>query len=241
MADEVRDRETDPRSLASKPFEELDDAAGSEQPTKLAAAKRAAAATAAAALVGALAGAAKAYADRRSSRSAREEPDDDDTDVAGDETGPSDVDEAEAQQAEQEEQEGDEEHTDDAPEAEAHEPPDAEPETEDDDGDDPDPAAANAHGDADHTRGAPASEAASIVKQARSHLQSLIGAEAESVSALQRTNGTWKVTLEVVELHRVPESTDVLSSYDVVVDDDGDVVSLTRGRRYRRSQVEEDR
>ena len=55
---------------------------------------------------------------------------------------------------------------------------------------------------------------------------------------MQRVNGTWTVTLEVVEVRRVPESTDVLSSYDVVLDDDGGVVSLTRSGRYRRSQVE---
>jgi hypothetical protein len=47
------------------------------------------------------------------------------------------------------------------------------------------------------------------------------------------------VTLEVIEMKRIPESTDVLSSYEVTIDDDGNVVSAAQRRRYRRSQVEE--
>jgi gas vesicle protein GvpO len=77
------------------------------------------------------------------------------------------------------------------------------------------------------------------VRQARRELANLIGGEPESVSGLERANGNWTVTLEVVELRRVPESTDVLSSYEVVVDDERKLVSARRLRRYRRSQVEE--
>jgi hypothetical protein len=46
------------------------------------------------------------------------------------------------------------------------------------------------------------------------------------------------VTLEVVELRRIPESTDVLASYDVELDGDGGFLRFERGRRYNRSQAE---
>jgi hypothetical protein len=47
------------------------------------------------------------------------------------------------------------------------------------------------------------------------------------------------VTVEVLEVGRVPETTDVLASYDVVVDEEGDVMEYRRLRRYLRAQVED--
>jgi len=49
--------------------------------------------------------------------------------------------------------------------------------------------------------------------------------------------GGWKIGLEVLEVSRVPASTDVLATYEVTVDNDGDLVSYSRTRRYYRSQA----
>ena len=46
------------------------------------------------------------------------------------------------------------------------------------------------------------------------------------------------MNLEVVELRRIPDSSDVLGSYELVLDDDGKVARMTRTRRYQRSEVE---
>ena len=243
MADKVRERQGDRRSLASKPFEELDETAGrDERGTPLAAAKRAAGTAAAAALAGALAGAAKAFADRRSADS-EQRPEDD---VTEGEAGEEGEESAPAQETDSAQERDDEPAEQEEPEAEAqasggqHEQDaraeaagSSDPQESDHDG-------PNEPGDTD-TKGASGSTAASIVQQARGHLHDLLGAEAESVSALQRSNGKWTITLEAVEVHRVPESTDVLASYDVVLDDDGGIVSLVKTKRYRRSQVEGER
>jgi hypothetical protein len=87
-------------------------------------------------------------------------------------------------------------------------------------------------------RGAGGDELAEIATQARELLRSLRGVEAESVSGIGRTPNGWKVTLEVVELRRIPESTDVLASYEVELDGEGDFLGFERGRRYSRSQAE---
>jgi hypothetical protein len=222
------------RSLAAKPFDELDEAAEQDaKSTPGEAAKHAAATAAAAALAGALAGAAKAVLDRRSAES--EEQSEEDTDGQPDEEQPA---------AEHPDRPDDPEHEQPAAEAESEpEEPMGQPTTDSvhevQDAKSPDDEHVPDEHGANGNRGASTSDAAEIVTQARAHLKELLGADAERVSGLQRTNGNWSVTLEVVELRRIPDSTDVLSSYDVVVDDDGGVVSLTRGRRYRRSQVEE--
>ena len=87
-------------------------------------------------------------------------------------------------------------------------------------------------------RGVGRDEFGEIATQARELLRSVRGVEAESVSGIGRTSDGWKVTLEVVELRRIPESTDVLASYEVELDGDGDFLGFERGRRYHRSQAE---
>lgn len=75
-----------------------------------------------------------------------------------------------------------------------------------------------------------------LTDQARTLLEELSGAEVESVSALDRTRNGWRVRLEAVELRRIPESTDVLATYEVELDEDGDLVRYERLRRYGRAQ-----
>jgi hypothetical protein len=88
-------------------------------------------------------------------------------------------------------------------------------------------------------RGAGGDELGEIATQARELLRSVRGVEAEAVSGIRRTPHGWKVTLEVVELRRIPESTDVLASYEVELDGEGDFLGFERGRRYSRSQAED--
>ena len=87
-------------------------------------------------------------------------------------------------------------------------------------------------------RGAGGDELAEVATQARELLRSLRGVDAENVSGIHRTSSGWTVTLEVVELRRIPESTDVLASYEVELDGDGKYLGFSRGPRYSRSQAE---
>jgi Gas vesicle synthesis protein GvpO len=87
-------------------------------------------------------------------------------------------------------------------------------------------------------KGAKRDEFMELANRARELLRSVRGVEAESVSGIAHTPNGWMVTLEVVELHRIPESTDVLASYEVELDLDGNLLGFERGRRYNRSQAE---
>ena len=87
-------------------------------------------------------------------------------------------------------------------------------------------------------RGASPDETVDIAMRARQQLQALHGREPESVSSLARTAEGWAVTLEVVELQRVPDSTDVMASYELLLDGDKNLVRYERRRRYYRSQAD---
>ena len=81
---------------------------------------------------------------------------------------------------------------------------------------------------------------ADAARIARGHLAQLTGRPIESVLGLHRDDDGWKVTVEVVELSRIPNSTDLLGCYVVEVDDDGELVGYSRNRRYHRNQADED-
>ena len=78
----------------------------------------------------------------------------------------------------------------------------------------------------------------SAVQKAKVYLRELTGREAESVSALARGGrGGWQLVLEAVELERVPKSTDVLGSYEVELDERGELLRCERVQRYYRNQA----
>ena len=76
--------------------------------------------------------------------------------------------------------------------------------------------------------------------QAASSAAALAGREAEGVTGLERTEDGWTVKVEVVEVRRIPDTTDVLALYDVDVDSDGDLLGYRRVRRYTRGVPGED-
>ena len=79
------------------------------------------------------------------------------------------------------------------------------------------------------------------IQEARSLVEELAGKRAEAVSGISHgEDGGWTVSVDVVELSRVPPSTDLLATYEVVLDAGGDLVELTRARRYVRGQADED-
>lgn len=124
------------------------------------------------------------------------------------------------------------EHVVDRVEEEVEEEPEPQPDEHDEDDDDDD----DDDRDGDDVQQRHPSRG--VVDSARRHLQELRGEEAESVSSLTPTANGWRVALEVVEVHRIPASTDVLASYEVEVDADGELLRFERTGRYYRSQAD---
>jgi hypothetical protein len=73
-----------------------------------------------------------------------------------------------------------------------------------------------------------------VAAMAADQLLELTGKAAEGVTGLERTDDGWKVQVEVVEVRRIPDTTDVLALYEVDVDEDGELESYHRLRRYSR-------
>ena len=78
-----------------------------------------------------------------------------------------------------------------------------------------------------------------LVRRATEQLAEVMGRRPEAVSGFTKDGDGWRVSVEVVELERIPPSTDVLATYEVQLDADGELVGYERVRRYVRSQADE--
>lgn len=79
-----------------------------------------------------------------------------------------------------------------------------------------------------------------IAERAAEQMQDLIGRRVESVTGLELDGDEWTVTLEVLELERIPSTTDVLGRYEVKLDKEGELLGAQRTRRYPRAEAGED-
>lgn len=80
--------------------------------------------------------------------------------------------------------------------------------------------------------------AAWAMRRAAGELEELLGRVPESVSAIKPTEEGWEADVEVLELERVPETTSVLGTYHVTLDEEGDLLAYERTRRYTRGQID---
>ena len=79
-----------------------------------------------------------------------------------------------------------------------------------------------------------------VVGRARQQIEELFGKPVEAVSGFGRPedNGGWTVTLELLELPRIPDTTSLLGTYEATLDGDGNLLDARRVRRYPRNQYD---
>lgn len=72
-------------------------------------------------------------------------------------------------------------------------------------------------------------------RRAADGLTQLVTHRLEGVSAVYRgEDGEWIVNVDVVELARIPDTTSLLATYEVVLDSAGELLQYRRIARYRR-------
>lgn len=79
------------------------------------------------------------------------------------------------------------------------------------------------------------------IERVRDELPELLGLRVDSILGLEPADSKgWTVTAQVIELSRIPHSTDVLGAYEVTLDDQGELIGARRRRRYYRNQADQD-
>ncbi|MDR3473952.1 MAG: gas vesicle protein [Devosia sp.] len=76
--------------------------------------------------------------------------------------------------------------------------------------------------------------AAEIAEHAKAELARLTGLTADHVSAVRGDDDGWRVVVDLIELKRIPPSTDVLAAYEATYAPSGSLLGFRRIRRYFR-------
>ena len=79
--------------------------------------------------------------------------------------------------------------------------------------------------------------AAAVARHAKSELENITGLDADRVSAVEQKPDGWHVTVDLVELRRIPAATDAIAAYDAIFGPTGVLLSYRRTRRYMRDQL----
>jgi hypothetical protein len=94
------------------------------------------------------------------------------------------------------------------------------------------------------SRPAPEKRKLSPAKAARAAIEQFVDLsehEPEWIIGIERSDdGGWRVRLEVVESRRIPDTSDILGEYEMVVDEEGELVSYSRRSRYARGRIRDE-
>ncbi len=77
-----------------------------------------------------------------------------------------------------------------------------------------------------------------IIEKAREELSKVTGLELSTTLGAVKEEKGWKVSLEMVEKHSIPDQMDILAVYEVIVDNDGNVIEFNRTRLRKRVDTE---
>lgn len=76
-----------------------------------------------------------------------------------------------------------------------------------------------------------------VVKTARQRLGELTGLPIGSTVSVRMGECGWCVQVEVVEKESIPDSQDILATYELQVDQDGEILDMSRVGMRKRSDV----
>lgn len=79
--------------------------------------------------------------------------------------------------------------------------------------------------------------AAQAIEQAEEQLNKLIDRKTSCALGVSKDEEGWHVSLEMLERKAIPEHMDLLAQYDVLLDEDGNIVKFERGDIRHRSDT----
>ena len=79
--------------------------------------------------------------------------------------------------------------------------------------------------------------AAQAIEQAKKQVSELIERKPSSVTAVSKDEEGWHISLEMLERKAIPDHMDLLARYDVLLDEEGNIVKFDRGDLRTRSET----
>ncbi|MDO8691465.1 MAG: gas vesicle protein GvpO [Dehalococcoidia bacterium] len=79
-----------------------------------------------------------------------------------------------------------------------------------------------------------------LADKARDQLTLATGLKTVLISASFKDEQGWHVLMDMLEMKRIPDSTDVLGFFEVLLDDDGNMLKFHRKKTHLRADIIED-
>jgi hypothetical protein len=79
-----------------------------------------------------------------------------------------------------------------------------------------------------------AKELGTLIEKARKELSKLTGLTASSTVRVTKDERGWNISIEMVEKRSIPDQMDILALYEVLLDEDGNLLSFERKSMRRR-------
>ncbi|RKN40907.1 gas vesicle protein [Streptomyces hoynatensis] len=93
--------------------------------------------------------------------------------------------------------------------------------------------------DQDSGRHRPVRGAYDAAKRASRRLEKLTGHAADGVSGVRHEGDAWQVCVDVLEVPRIPDTTSLMATYEVELDENGRLRQYHRVRRYWRCATDD--
>ncbi len=77
-----------------------------------------------------------------------------------------------------------------------------------------------------------------VIQTAREELSKITGLELSTTLGATKDEKGWRITLEMVEKHSIPDQMDILATYEVIMSDDGQLIEFTRKSMRKRVDTE---
>ena len=77
-----------------------------------------------------------------------------------------------------------------------------------------------------------------LIEIGREELSKVTGLELSSTLGTSKDERGWRITMEMIEKHSVPDQMDILATYEVILDDDGKLVEFNRTKLRKRVDTE---
>ncbi|MEK6758197.1 MAG: gas vesicle protein GvpO [Deltaproteobacteria bacterium] len=79
-----------------------------------------------------------------------------------------------------------------------------------------------------------------LIEKAKNDISKMIGLEPSSVVKTTKIDGGWQIAIEMVEKRSIPDGMDLLATYEVKLDEQGNILEFNRkGMRKRMEAVSE--
>ena len=84
-----------------------------------------------------------------------------------------------------------------------------------------------------------AKDVGTLIEKARKELSKLTGLTASSTVGVVKDEKGWNISIEMVEKRSIPDQMDLLALYEVLLDEDGNLLNFERKSMRRRMDLVE--